>query len=205
GTRGMSAFLVDRATPGFSIGTIEKKMGLKSSPTCELIFQNVELPESAMLGGPGKGLRIALETLHGGRVAVAASAVGMSEEAFDAARSYAHQRGEFGQRVWDVQGIQWMFADMRTEIDAARFLTYEAGWRKEKGLPYARQACQAKLFATETASRTASRAIQIHGGYGYMHEYRVEQIYRDAKAAEIFEGTSEIQRTTIGREVVKGD
>jgi butyryl-CoA dehydrogenase len=98
-----------------------------------------------------------------------------------------------------------MFADMRTEIDAARFLTYEAGWRKEKGMPYARQASQAKLFATETASRTASRAIQIHGGYGYMHEYRVEQIYRDAKAAEIFEGTSEIQRSTIGREVVKGE
>ncbi|MFH1679599.1 MAG: acyl-CoA dehydrogenase family protein, partial [Candidatus Eisenbacteria bacterium] len=176
--RGMSAFIVDKMTPGFSIGTIEKKMGLRSSPTCELIFENAEVPASALLGAEGKGLRIAIETLHGGRVAVAASAVGMAEEAFEAARAYALQREQFGHRIAEFQGIQWMFADMRTEIDAARFLTYEAGWRKEKNLSYARQASQAKLFATETATRTASRAIQIHGGYGYMHEYRVEQIYR---------------------------
>jgi alkylation response protein AidB-like acyl-CoA dehydrogenase len=203
--RGMSAFLVDATAPGFSVGTVENKMGLKSSPTCELIFRDVEVPESALLGAPGKGLRIAIETLHGGRIAVAASAVGMAEEAFEAARDYARAREQFGQRIADFQGIQWLFADMRTEIDAARLLTYEAGWRKEKDLPYARQACQAKLFATETATRTASRAIQIHGGYGYMREYRIEQIYRDAKAAEIFEGTSEIQRSTIGRDVVRGD
>jgi alkylation response protein AidB-like acyl-CoA dehydrogenase len=204
GFRGMSAFLVDTKTPGFSVGTVEKKMGLKSSPTAELIFKDVEVPESAMIGSPGKGLRIGLETLHGGRVAVAASAVGMAEEALQAARGYALQREQSGQRIAEFQGIQWMLADMRTEIDAARLLTYDAGWRKEKGLPYARQACQAKLYATETASRVASRAIQIHGGYGYMVEYRMEQIYRDAKAAEIFEGTSEIQRNTIGHDVLRG-
>jgi alkylation response protein AidB-like acyl-CoA dehydrogenase len=205
GFRGMSAFLVDTKTPGFSVGTVEKKMGLKSSPTAELIFKDVEVPESAMIGSPGKGLRIGLETLHGGRVAVAASAVGMAEEAFQAARGYALQREQSGQRIAEFQGIQWMLADMRTEIDAARLLTYDAGWRKEKGLPYSRQACQAKLYATETASRVASRAIQVHGGYGYMVEYRVEQIYRDAKAAEIFEGTSEIQRNTIGHDVLRGE
>lgn len=204
GIRGMSAFLVDADTKGFSVGTVEKKMGLKSSPTCELIFDGVEVPETAMLGEPGKGLRIALETLHGGRVAVAASAVGMAEEAFQAARRYALEREQFGHKIADFQGIQWLFADMRVEIDAARMLTYAAGWRKQNGMSYSREASEAKLYATETATRCAGRSIQIHGGYGYMREYRMEQIYRDAKAAEIFEGTSEIQRTTIGREALKG-
>ncbi len=201
--RGMSAFIVDKGTPGFSIGTVEKKMGLKSSPTCELIFQDVEVPETAMLGGPGKGLRVALETLHGGRVAVAASGVGMAEEAFCIARAYALEREQFGHKIADFQGIQWMLADMKCEIDSARLVTYEAAWRKDEGMPYSRQASQAKLLGTEAATRVAGKAIQILGGYGYMNEYRVEQIYRDAKAAEIFEGTSEIQRSTIGREILK--
>ena len=201
--RGMSAFIIDKGTPGFSIGTVEKKMGLKSSPTCELIFQDVEVPETAMLGGPGKGLRVALETLHGGRVAVAASGVGMAEEAFDIARAYALEREQFGHKIADFQGIQWMLAEMKCEIDSARLVTYEAAWRKDEGMPYSRQASQAKLLGTEAATHVAGKAIQILGGYGYMSEYRVEQIYRDAKAAEIFEGTSEIQRSTIGREILK--
>ncbi len=204
-SRRMSAFIVDADAPGFRVGTIEDKMGLKSSPTCELIFEDVVVPESALLGEEGKGLRVALDTLHGGRVAVAASAVGMAEEAYQAGMKYALEREQFGHKIADFQGIQWMLADMRTAVDAARHLTYYAGWRRENGLPYSREASQAKLFATEAATRCAGASIQIHGGYGYMREYRVEQIYRDAKAAEIFEGTSEIQRSTIGRELLRGN
>ncbi|MBN1826019.1 MAG: acyl-CoA dehydrogenase family protein [Candidatus Eisenbacteria bacterium] len=204
-TRHVSAFLIDKGTPGFSVGTVEQKMGLKSSPTAELIFEDVKVGPESLLGPEGKGLRVGVDTLHGGRIAVAASGVGMAEEAFVCARAYALEREQYGHKIADFQGIQWMLADMRTEIDMARLVTYDAGWRKQEGLPYARQASQAKLVATETATRCAGRAIQIHGGYGYMREYRMEQIYRDAKAAEIFEGTSEVQRSTIGRDVLKGD
>ncbi len=203
GYKGMSALLVDTDTPGFAVGKIEKKMGILASPTCELSFTDVKVPHDALLGEEGKGIRIALETLDGGRVSVAATGVAMGEEAFDLAVKYAKERNQFGHPIADFQGIQWKLADMRTEIDAARYLTYYAAWRKDQGLPYTREASQAKLFATEMASRCIHSSMQIHGGYGFMKEYKIEQLYRDCKAAELYEGTSEIQRTVIGRAVLK--
>lgn len=204
GMRRVSAFIIDKGTKGYSVGTIENKMGLRSSPTSELIFEDVEVPETAILGKPGRGLRVGLDTLYGGRIAVAASGVGMGEEALQSARKYALEREVSGHKIADFQGIQWQFADMRNAIDAARLITYEAAWRKENGLPYNRQASQAKLLGTEAATYCAGKSIRIHGGYGYMKEYRMEQIYRDAMAAEIFEGTSDIQRGNIGRDVIMG-
>ncbi len=203
GYKGMSAFLVDVDTPGFSVGKIEQKMGLMSSPTCELVFRDVRIPRSAMVGEKNTGFRIALETLDGGRIAVAASGVAMGEAALEEAVKYAKERVQFGRPIADFQGIQWMIADMRTEIDAARWLTYRAAWLKENGKKFTREASEAKLFSTEMASRCADKSMQIHGGYGFMKEYKIEQIYRDVKAAELYEGTSEIQRTIIGRSVLK--
>lgn len=201
GSRGISAFIVEKGTPGFEVSREENKMGIRGSSTCELVFQDCAVPAAQRLGGEGQGFRIALTLLDGGRIGIAAQALGIAEGAFEAALSYAQTRRQFGQPIANFQAIQWMLADMSTRIEAARLLTYRAAMAKDEakktGGRYSREAAQAKLFASETAVWVADRAVQIHGGYGYMKEYPVERFYRDAKITEIYEGTSEVQRMVI--------
>src|SRR5450631_4180708 len=174
GTRGISAFIVERATPGFTVGEKEHKMGIKASSTTPLYFSDCRIPKDALLGKEGRGYFIAMETFDGGRVGVAAQAVGIAQGALDASIAYAKERVQFGKPIATLQAIQWMIADMATEIDAARFLVYRAAWNKDNSLPYGQEAAMAKLFASETASRVAGKAIQIHGGYGFTESYPVE-------------------------------
>jgi len=201
GSRGISAFIVEKGTPGFTVGREENKMGIRGSSTCELVFQDCAVPASQRLGAEGQGYRIALTLLDGGRIGIAAQALGIAEGAFEAALSYAKTRRQFGQPIGNFQAIQWMLADMGTRIEAVRLLTYRAALAKDaakaSGARYSLEAAQAKLFASETAVWVADRAVQIHGGYGYMKEYPVERFYRDAKITEIYEGTSEVQRMVI--------
>jgi butyryl-CoA dehydrogenase len=201
GSRGISAFIVEKGTPGFSAGREEEKMGIRGSSTCELILQDCRIPVANRLGGEGQGLKIALTILDGGRIGIAAQAVGIAQGAFEAALAYAQTRRQFGQPIASFQAIQWMLADMSTRIEAARLLTYQAALAKDAakahGGRYSVEAARAKLFASETAVWVADRAVQIHGGYGYMKEYPVERFYRDAKITEIYEGTSEVQRMVI--------
>ena len=201
GGRGISAFLVEKKTPGFTVGREERKMGIRGTSTCELSFQDCRVPVAQRLGSEGQGLKIALSLLDGGRIGIAAQAVGISQGAFEAARQYALTRKQFGQTIGSFQAIQWMIADMSTRIEAARLLTYRAALAKDEakktGGRYSREAAQAKLFASETAVWVTNRAVQIHGGYGYMKDYPVERFYRDAKITEIYEGTSEVQRMVI--------
>jgi butyryl-CoA dehydrogenase len=197
GTRGISAFIVESGTPGFTVGEKEHKMGIKASSTTPLYFSDCRIPKDALLGKEGRGYFIAMETFDGGRVGVAAQAVGIAQGALDASIAYAKERVQFGRPIATLQAIQWMIADMATEIDAARLLVYRAAWMKDHGLKYGQEASMAKLFAAETATRVAGKAIQIHGGYGFTESYPVERAYRDAKITEIYEGTSEVQRMTI--------
>ncbi|MCL6430071.1 MAG: acyl-CoA dehydrogenase [Anaerolineae bacterium] len=201
GSRGISAFIVEKGTPGFTVGREERKMGIRGTSTCELHFEECCIPASQRLGNEGQGLRIALHLLDGGRIGIAAQAVGIAQGAFEAALAYAQVRQQFGQPIARFQAIQWMLADMSTRIEAARLLTYQAALAKDAakktGARYSREAAQAKLFASETAVWVTNRAVQIHGGYGYMKEYPVERFYRDAKITEIYEGTSEVQRMVI--------
>ena len=201
GSRGISAFVVEKGTPGFGVGREENKMGIRGTSTCELIFQDCRVPASQRLGAEGQGLRIALALLDGGRIGIAAQAVGIAQGAFEAALQHAKSRQQFGQTIGSFQAIQWMLADMSTRIEAARLLTYQAALARDAarktGARYSREAAQAKLFASETAVWVTNRAEQIHGGYGYMKEYPVERYYRDAKITEIYEGTSEVQRMVI--------
>lgn len=202
GTRGISAFIVERGTAGFTPGADEKKLGIKASSTTPLYFANCRIPKDALLGEQGKGLKIALSTLDGGRIGVAAQALGIAQGALDAAVSYAKERVQFGKPIGALQAIQWMVADSATEIDAARLLLYRAAWLEEMGRPYSTAAAMAKLYASETATRVAGRAIQVHGGYGFTESYPVERAYRDAKITEIYEGTSEAQRMVIARSLL---
>jgi butyryl-CoA dehydrogenase len=199
GTRGMSAFIVERDTPGFSVGEAEHKLGIRGSSTPPLYFTNCQIPRDALLGQEGKGFKIAMQTLDGGRIGIGAQALGIAEAALDAAVAYAKERIQFGKPIASLQAIQWMLADMSTEIEAARLLVYRAASNIDRGLPYSTEGAMAKLFASETASRVAGKAIQIHGGYGYTESYPVERNYRDAKITEIYEGTSEVQRMVIAR------
>ncbi len=203
GTRGISAFIVEKDAPGLSVGEEEHKLGIKASSTTPLYFSNCRIPKDALLGAEGKGFKIAMATLDGGRIGVAAQALGIAQGAMDAAVAYAKERVQFGKPIASLQAIQWMIADMATEIDAARLLVYRAAWNKDNGLPYGQAAAMAKLFASETATRVASRAIQIHGGYGFTESYPVERAYRDAKVTEIYEGTSEVQRMVIAGSVLR--
>jgi butyryl-CoA dehydrogenase len=203
GTRGISAFIVDKGTPGFTVGEREHKMGIKASSTTPLYFSDCHIPKDALLGKEGRGYFIAMETFDGGRVGVGAQAVGIAQGALDASIEYAKERVQFGRPIATLQAIQWMIADMATEIDAARLLVYRAAWLKDKGLKYGQEASMAKLFAAETATRVAGKAIQIHGGYGFTESYPVERAYRDAKITEIYEGTSEVQRMTIAGNVLR--
>ena len=203
GSRSLSQIIVPTDTPGLHIGPAEKKMGLKGSPTHMLTFENARLPYENLLGQEGHGLQQTLTVLDGGRVGIAALALGLAQSAFEAAVAYARQRHTFGAPIADHEAIQWMLADAATEIQAARFLVYYAAWLKEKKRPYTQAASMAKLFSTEMAERVCRNAIQIHGGYGYSSEYPVELTYRDARLMTIGEGTSEIQRLVIARNVLR--
>jgi len=202
GTRGISAFIVEKDAPGFSVGEREHKMGIKASSTTPLYFSDCRIPKDALLGKEGKGFKIAMATLDGGRIGIAAQALGIAQGALDASIAYAKERVQFGKPIATFQAIQWMIADMATEIDAARLLVYRAAWNKDNGLAYGKEAAMAKLFASETATRVAGKAIQIHGGYGFTESYPVERAYRDAKITEIYEGTSEVQRMVIAGNVL---
>jgi len=199
GTRGMSAFIVERDTPGFTVGEAEHKLGIRGSSTPPLYFADCHIPKDALLGGEGNGFKVAMQTLDGGRVGIGAQALGIAQAALDAAVAYAKERVQFGKPIASLEAIQWMIADMATEIDAARLLVYRAGSCIDHGLPYSTEGAMAKLFASETATRVAGKAIQIHGGYGYTESYPVERNWRDAKITEIYEGTSEVQRMVISR------
>jgi butyryl-CoA dehydrogenase len=202
GTRGISAFIVEKTAAGCSVGEEESKMGIRASSTTALYFSDCRIPAAALLGAKNKGFKIALATLDGGRVGIAAQAVGIAQGALDAAVSYAKERVQFGKPIAVLQAIQWMVADSATELDAARLLLYRAAWKESRGLPYSTEAAMAKLFAGETASRVAGKAVQIHGGYGFTESYPVERAYRDAKITEIYEGTSEAQRMVIARSLL---
>ena len=195
--RGISAFIVEKGTPGFSIGKVEKKLGLNASGTAELVFEDCRIPKDQLLGELGAGFKIALQTLDGGRIGIAAQAVGIARAAMEQSAKYALEREQFGQPIAKFQAIQWMLADMATEIDAARLLTYRAAYLQSAKQRYSQESAMAKLFASETAMKTATKAVQIHGGYGYTKDYVVERLFRDAKITEIYEGTSEVMRMVI--------
>jgi butyryl-CoA dehydrogenase len=201
--RGITAFIVDRGNAGLSVGKHEDKMGFHGLSSTELIFEDCFVPEENRLGEEGQGLRIALDALDVSRVTVGAEAVGIAQAAFEASRNYAKERQQFGQPIANFQAIQWMLADMHTQIDAARLLTYRAAYLSDQGLPFIKEAAMAKVYASEVAGFVTSKAIQIHGGYGYTKDYPLERYFRDAKLTEIYEGTSEMQRMTIARSLMR--
>ncbi|MEG0093122.1 MAG: acyl-CoA dehydrogenase [Erysipelotrichaceae bacterium] len=203
GTRGISAFILEKGTPGFTIGKHEKKLGIRASATCELIFNNVRLPKENLLGQEGKGFKIAMQTLDGGRIGIAAQALGLAQGAIDEAVAYVKSRKQFGRSIAKFQNTQFQLADMQVKTDAARFLVYNAAMCKEKGMPYTVPAAEAKLFAAEVAMEVTTKAIQLLGGYGYTRDYPVERMFRDAKITEIYEGTSEVQRMVISGAMLK--
>jgi alkylation response protein AidB-like acyl-CoA dehydrogenase len=200
GAGGVSAFILD--PEHVRITRTEEKLGLNSSVTNDLVVEDAEVARDRLLHEEGKGFRVAMATLDGGRIGIAAQALGIAQAAYDVARAYALERRQFGQRIADFQAIQWKLADMSTQIDAARLLVYRAAWRKQNGLPHTEEGAKAKLFASETARQQTGEAIQILGGYGYTKEFPVERYYRDAKITEIYEGTSEIQRLVIARSIL---
>ena len=202
--KGISAFIVEKGTPGFSFGKKERKMGLRASPTGELIFDNCRVPKENLLGEEGEGFKIAMSTLDGGRNGIAAQAVGIAQGALEEAVAYARSREQFGQPIANFQAIAFMLADMATKIEAARLLTYQAAFLESQGLPYGKASAMAKLFASEVAMEVTTNAVQIFGGYGYTRDYPVERFMRDAKITQIYEGTSEVQRLVISRFLTRG-
>ncbi|HNW33740.1 MAG TPA: acyl-CoA dehydrogenase [Candidatus Ozemobacteraceae bacterium] len=203
GTRGISAFILEKGMPGFSFGKKERKMGIRSSQTMELIFQNVRVPVANLLGKEGEGFKIAMSTLDGGRIGVAAQALGTAQAALDAAVRYAKERVQFGKPIAANQAISFMLADMAVKVDAARLLTYRAAALKDTGKPYSKEAAMAKLYASDTAMAVTTDAVQVFGGYGYSREYPVERFMRDAKITQIYEGTNQVQRMVIGGALLK--
>ncbi len=201
--RGTTAFIVEKGTPGFSFGKEEKKMGIRASTTYELVFEDCRIPKENVLGELGQGFRIALATLDGGRIGIASQALGIAQGALDQAVAYAQEREQFGRPISRMQGIQFMLADMATQIEAARLLIYKAAYLKDCNEPYGNLSAMAKVFASETAMNVTTKAVQIFGGYGYTREYPVERMMRDAKITEIYEGTSEVQRIVISRALFK--
>jgi alkylation response protein AidB-like acyl-CoA dehydrogenase len=204
GTRGLSAFVVEKGTPGFRAGKKENKLGLRASDTSELIFEDCEIPAENLVGKLGEGFKDAMRVLDGGRISIAALSLGMARGAFDAALKYSKERKQFGKAISEFQGMQWKLADMATQLDAARLLTIRAAQRKDAGLPVTREAAMAKLYASEAAVKICDEGVQIHGGYGFIKDYPAEKFYRDVKLCTIGEGTSEIQRSVIAREVLRG-
>jgi butyryl-CoA dehydrogenase len=202
GTRGISAFIIEKGTPGFTLGRNEKKMGLKGSITSELFFENCRVPAENLLGTENQGFKQFLTTLDAGRLAISAMALGLAQGAFERAVAYAKERVQFDRPIAQFQAVQWMIAEMATEIEAARQLLYRAAWLKGQGARFTKEAAMAKLFTTEVSERVCYKAIQIHGGYGYMREYGVERMYRDQRLCAIGEGTNEIQHMIIARTVL---
>ncbi|MBA7642527.1 Acyl-CoA dehydrogenase [subsurface metagenome] len=202
GYRGITAFIVEKETPGFSVGKIEHKLGMRASSTAELVFEDCFVPEENRLGKEGEGFRIAIGAIDASRLTVAAQAVGIAQVAFEKSLEYAKERVQFGRPIASFQAIQWFLADMATQIDAARLLTYRGAYLQGKGLPFVKEAAMAKVFASEVAMWVTNKAIQIHGGYGYVKDYPLERYFRDAKVTEIYEGTSEMQRLTIARALI---
>jgi alkylation response protein AidB-like acyl-CoA dehydrogenase len=202
GKHGISAFVVERGTPGFRPGKKENKLGMRASDTSEMIFDDCRVGAEALLGREGEGFVDALQVLDGGRISIAALGLGMAQGAYEAARAYAKERRQFGRAIAEFQGIQWKLADMATEIEAARLLTFHAAWRKDQGETVTQASAMAKLYAGEVAVRAADECVQIHGGYGFIKDYPAEKFYRDAKLCTIGEGTSEIQRLVIAREIL---
>ena len=203
GTRGISAFIVERDFPGFSVGKKEKKLGIRGSATCELIMENCIVPAENLLGKEGKGFSIAMKTLDGGRIGIASQALGIAQGAMDETVKYTKERKQFGKPIAKFQNTQFQMADLETRIQAARLLVRRAAWKKDRKEPYSADAAMAKLFAAETAMDMTTKAVQFHGGYGYTREYPVERMMRDAKITEIYEGTSEVQRMVIAGQLFK--
>jgi butyryl-CoA dehydrogenase len=203
GAKGLSAFIVPGKTPGLVIGKHLNKMGIRGSLTAEVFLKDCRIPKENLLGQEGQGFRIAMMTLDGGRIGIAAQALGIAQAALDESVRYSKERVQFGKPISTFQAIQWMIADMATAVEAARFLTYHAAWCYDQGLPYSKEAAMAKLFASETAVYQTNRAVQIHGGIGYIKGQKVERLYRDAKITEIYEGTSEVMRMVISGNVLR--
>ena len=201
GTRGISAFIVESSFPGFSVGKHEQKMGLHGSPTAEIVFQDCIVPKENLLGVEGKGFKIAMQTLDGGRIGIAAQALGIAEGAMDEAKAYTKTREQFGRPISKFQNTQFVLADMEMGNEAGRLLTYQAAARKAAGQPYTKEAAMAKLWCSEHAMKTTTKALQMFGGYGYTQDYPMERMMRDAKITEIYEGTSEIQRVVISNNI----
>jgi len=202
--KGLVALLVEKSTPGFSFGKLEDKLGIKGSATCQILFENAPVPAENMLGKVGEGFKVAMVTLDGGRIGIAAQAVGIAQGAWNHASRYAKERVAFGKPIAQFEAIRFMLAEMQTEIDAARLLTYHASIAQDRGEPFTMQAAQAKLYASEVAMRATTKCVQIFGGYGYVTDYPAERYMRDAKITEIYEGTSEVQRIVIANNVLKG-
>ena len=203
GTRGISAFIVEKDAPGFSIGKIEDKMGIRGSSTAELIFRDCVIPKENLLGEEGMGFKIAMTTLDGGRIGIAAQALGIAEGALEESIKYIKERQQFGKPLSKFQGLQWMVADMATEIEAAKLLVYKAAYNKANGLPYNKEAAMAKLYASKVAMDVTTKAVQLHGGYGFTKDYPVERMMRDAKITEIYEGTSQVQQMVIAGNLLR--
>jgi alkylation response protein AidB-like acyl-CoA dehydrogenase len=203
GNRGISAFIIETGTPGFRLGKKENKLGMRASSTGEVIFEECRLPSAQLLGEPGQGFIDSLRVLDGGRISIAALSVGVAQGAYDAAIDYSRQRKQFGRFISEFQAIQHKLADMATEIEAARLLTYRAAWLHSQGKRVTLESSMAKLYASEAAVRAAEESLQIHGGYGFIKDYGIEKFYRDVKLCTIGEGTSEIQRLVIARQLLK--
>jgi alkylation response protein AidB-like acyl-CoA dehydrogenase len=203
GYKGISTFLIEKGTPGIELGIKEDKLGIRSSDTCSIGLNNVRVHKNQLLGEEGLGFRIAMETLNGGRIGIASQALGIAQASLEAAVRYSKQRKAFDAPIANLQAIQFMLSDMATNVDAARQLTFLAAWKKDQKLPYHKEAAMAKLYASKVAVQNALDAIQVHGGYGYVREYQVERYLRDAKITEIYEGTTEIQKVVISRDILK--
>lgn len=203
GLKGISAFIVESDTPGFTIGKKERKLGIKGSATTELIFKDMMIPKENLLGKEGQGFKIAMQTLDGGRIGIAAQALGIAEGAMEKTVQYVKEREQFNRPIGKFQGLQFMMADMETQIQAAKLLVYQAAAAKSEGRPYGKLAAMAKLFASETAMSVTTKAVQLHGGYGYTADYPIERMMRDAKITEIYEGTSEVQKMVVAADILR--
>lgn len=200
--KGVCAFIVEKGTSGFTITKVEKKLGLKGTSCCQVVFEHCRVPTDNLLGEVGQGFKIAMISLDAGRIGIAAQAVGIAQAALDISLRYSKERVAFDKPIASFQAIQWMIADMAVQTEAARWLTYRAAWLKDKGLRHTKESAMAKLFASETASRAATKALQIHGGYGYLYDFPAQRLFRDARITEIYEGTSEIQRLVIAHQLL---
>jgi alkylation response protein AidB-like acyl-CoA dehydrogenase len=202
GYKGITSFLVERSFPGFSVGKKEDKLGIRASSTCELIFEGCRVPRANTLGEPGKGYKIAIETLNEGRIGIGAQMAGLAQGAFELALRYSQERQQFGKPISEFQAVQFELAEMATSIEAARLMTYNAARLRDLRLPFVKESAMAKLFASRAAERVASKAIEIHGGYGFTREYPVEKYFRDQKVGQIYEGTTNMQLLVIAKQLL---